>query len=117
MSQGAVREKRSRNNRESSGEKTKEVRSLSDPDRVVARLDAFVSAYGARATVYEMWSSNPALFELLLFLFDRSEFLAEVAIRTPDLVDELVLSGHLQRRKTGAGVLADLRHGSRGSQQ
>ena len=92
-------------------------RALSDPDRVVARLDTFVSAYGVRATLYEMWASNPSLFELLLFLFDRSEFLAEVAIRTPDLVDELMLSGHLQRRKTAEFILDELRHGLRDEDQ
>jgi len=48
---------------------------------------------------------------LLLLLFDRSEFLAEVAIHTPDLVDELVLSGRLRQRKSSAEILADLRHG------
>jgi glutamate-ammonia-ligase adenylyltransferase len=90
---------------------------LSDPDRVVARLDTFVSAYGARATLYEMWSSNPTLFELMLVLFDRSEFLAEVAIRTPDLVDELMLSGHLQKRKSAAVVLEELRLGARDKDQ
>jgi glutamate-ammonia-ligase adenylyltransferase len=84
---------------------------LSDPDRVLARLDSFVSAYGSRALLYETWVNNPALFELLLLLFDRSEFLAEIAIRTPDLVDELVLSGRLRRRKTSAEILEDLRHG------
>jgi glutamate-ammonia-ligase adenylyltransferase len=90
---------------------------LSDPDRVVARLDLFVSAYGARATLYEMWSSNPALFELMVFLFDRSEFLAEVAIRTPDLVDQLVLSGHLRKRKDAPVILEELRHGARDEDQ
>jgi glutamine synthetase adenylyltransferase len=90
---------------------------LSDPDRVVARLDSFVSAYGARATLYEMWSSNTALFELLLFLFDRSEFLAEVAIRTPDLIDELMLSGHLQRRKKAEAIFEELRHGAQDADQ
>jgi glutamate-ammonia-ligase adenylyltransferase len=84
---------------------------FSDPDRVLARLDAFVSAYGARATLYEMWAGHLPLFDLLLFLFDRSEFLAEVAIRTPDMVDELMLSGHLQRGKDAARILAELRHG------
>ena len=84
---------------------------LSDPDRVLARLDSFVAVYGARATLYELWSRNPSLFELLLLLFDRSEFLAEVAIRTPDLVDDLELSGRLRRRKTPEETLNDLRHG------
>jgi glutamate-ammonia-ligase adenylyltransferase len=84
---------------------------LSDPDRVVTRLDSFVSAYGARATLFEVWNSTPRLFELLALLFDRSEFLAELAIRTPDLVDELVVSGRLRQRKTGEETLLDLRHG------
>jgi [glutamine synthetase] adenylyltransferase / [glutamine synthetase]-adenylyl-L-tyrosine phosphorylase len=84
---------------------------LSDPDRVVTRLDSFIAAYGARATLFELWNSNPAIFELLVKLFDRSEFLAELAIRTPDLVDELVISGRLRQRKTAEETLADLRHG------
>jgi glutamate-ammonia-ligase adenylyltransferase len=90
---------------------------LSDPDRVLARLDSFVSAYGARATLYELWTNNPALFGLLLLLFDRSEFLAELAIRTPDLVDELELSGRLRRAKTAEETLRDLRHGLKDADQ
>jgi glutamate-ammonia-ligase adenylyltransferase len=84
---------------------------LSDPDRVLTRLDQFVTAYGARATLFEMWNSNPSLFELMLLLFDRSEFLAEAAIRAPDLVDGLVLGGRLRRAKDAAEILKDLRHG------
>ena len=84
---------------------------LSDPDRVVTRLDSFISAYGARATLFELWNRNPAIFELLMLLFDRSEFLAELAIRTPDLVDELVISGRLRQRKSAEETLRDLRHG------
>jgi glutamate-ammonia-ligase adenylyltransferase len=87
------------------------ARRLSDPDRVLARLDSFISAYGARAMLFETWASNPSLFDLLVLLFDRSEFLAETAIRTPDLVDELELSGYLRRSKTAEQILKDLRHG------
>jgi glutamate-ammonia-ligase adenylyltransferase len=86
-------------------------KTLSDPDRVVMRLDSFVSTYGARATLYELWNNHPTIFELLVQLFDRSEFLAEMAIRTPDLVDELVTSGRLRQRKSAADTLRDLRHG------
>src|SRR5436189_4267475 len=84
---------------------------LSDPDRVVTRLDSFIAAYGARSMLFELWNSNPAIFELLLLLFDRSEFLAELAIRTPDLVDDLVTSGRLRQRKSAVETLGDLRHG------
>ena len=58
-----------------------------------------------------MWTGNPAMFELMLLLFDRSEFLAEIAIRTPDLVDDLVAGGRLRQRKTAAEILKDLRYG------
>mgnify|MGYP001766423288 CR=1 FL=1 len=84
---------------------------LSDPDRVITRLDSFIAAYGARSTLFELWHANPSIFELLILLFDRSEFLAELAIRTPDLVDELVTSDRLRQRKTSAETLEDLRHG------
>jgi [glutamine synthetase] adenylyltransferase / [glutamine synthetase]-adenylyl-L-tyrosine phosphorylase len=84
---------------------------LSDPDRVLARLDSFINAYGARAMLFEMWAANPSLFDLLLWLFDRSEFLAERAIRTPDLVEDLMLSGRLRRRKDTSETLTELRHG------
>ncbi|MFM1942649.1 MAG: hypothetical protein RI897_1631 [Verrucomicrobiota bacterium] len=84
---------------------------LSDPDRVLARLDSYVSAYGSRSMLYEAWSRNPSVFELLLLLFDRSEFLAETAIHTPDLVEDLMLSGQLRRRKSGDQILHELRHG------
>jgi glutamate-ammonia-ligase adenylyltransferase len=84
---------------------------LSDPDRVVTRIDSFIAAYGARPTLFELWNGNPQIFDLLVLLFDRSEFLAELAIRTPDLVDELVTSGRLRQRKQSADTLEDLRHG------
>jgi glutamate-ammonia-ligase adenylyltransferase len=84
---------------------------LSDPDRVVTRLDSFISAYGTRAMLFEMWTSNPALFDLLLLLFDRSEFLAETMIRAPELYDELVFSDRLRQAKRAEEILADLRHG------
>ena len=87
-------------------------RVLSDPGRVLVRLGGFVDAYGARAALYELWTHNPALFELLLLLFDRSEFLAERAVRAPDLVDELESSGRLNRSKSAAEILTDLRHGA-----
>ena len=84
---------------------------LSDPDRVLMRLDSFITAYGARAALFDLWNRQPAMFALMLRLFDRSEFLAEVAIRTPDLLDDLVVGERLQQRKTAEEILRDLRHG------
>ena len=90
---------------------------LSDPDRVLTRIDTFIANYGSRAMLFETWAGNPAYFELMLLLFDRSEFLAELAIRMPDLVDGLVMSGYLRRRKTSPEILEELRHGSKDADQ
>ena len=78
---------------------------------MLTRLVSFIGVYGARMPLLEMWNGNPALFELTLLLFDRSEFLAEVAIRTPDLIDDLVDAGRLRQRKTTGEILEDLRYG------
>ncbi|HEX5399645.1 MAG TPA: bifunctional [glutamate--ammonia ligase]-adenylyl-L-tyrosine phosphorylase/[glutamate--ammonia-ligase] adenylyltransferase, partial [Verrucomicrobiae bacterium] len=86
-------------------------RCLSDPDRVLTRLDSFISAYGTRSALLEIWNGNPAAFEMLLLLFDRSEFLAELALRSPDLIDEFMSGHRLRQRKNTADVLKDLRHG------
>jgi glutamate-ammonia-ligase adenylyltransferase len=90
---------------------------LSDPDRVLARLDSYLAAYGSRSMLYEAWTRNPSVFGLLVLLFDRSEFLAETAIRTPDLVEDLMLSGQLRRRKTSEQILDELRHGAEDEDQ
>jgi glutamate-ammonia-ligase adenylyltransferase len=90
---------------------------LSDPDRVLTRLVNFIGVYGERAPLLEMWNGNPAMFELMMLLFDRSEFLAEAAIHTPDLIDDLVAAGRLRQCKTTAEILKDLRYGLRDADQ
>jgi glutamate-ammonia-ligase adenylyltransferase len=85
---------------------------LSDPDRVLTRLDSFITAYGTRTALLEIWNGNPAAFEMLLLLFDRSEFLAELAVRSPDLIiDEFMSGNRLRQRKDAPDILKDLRHG------
>lgn len=84
---------------------------LSDPDRVLVRLDSYIGTYGARASLYELWTARPNVFAHILKLFDRSEFLAELAIREPDIVDELEAGAHLGRHKDARQTLEDLRHG------
>lgn len=107
----------SRTRREQSRDYDPEQRFLSDPDRVLARLDTFINRYGARSVLFETWTHHPSYFGLLLLLFDRSEFLAETALRTPDLVDDLVLSGRLNRSKSARETLDDLRHGLKDEDQ
>jgi len=46
-----------------------------------------------------MWNGNPQAFELMLSACRRSEFLAEAAIRDPDLIDDFVAAGACAQRK------------------
>ena len=93
------------------------LRLLSDPDRVVTRIDSFITAYGTRAALFDLWTSHVTLFELLILLFDRSEFLAETIIRSPELYDELVFGDRLRQRKGALEILEDLRHGLKDEDQ
>jgi glutamate-ammonia-ligase adenylyltransferase len=102
---------------EEDGDRRDACPTLSDPDRVLTRLESFIEAYGTRTALFEMWNGNPAMFELMLLLFDRSEFLAEVAIRTPDLIDDLLAAGRLRQRKTTAKILKDLHYGLKDADQ
>lgn len=86
-------------------------KALSDPDRVLTRIDSFVSAYGSRSMLYEAWFANRPQFELLLLVFDRSEFLAETAIQSPDLIDEIELTGQMNRRKSVGQIHLELSYG------
>ncbi|MGH7994472.1 MAG: hypothetical protein ACREDQ_13200, partial [Limisphaerales bacterium] len=90
---------------------------LSDPDRVLTRLASFISAYAARVPLLELWTGNSALFEMMLMLFDRSEFLAEIAIRTPDLIDDVVAGERLRQRKTAEQILEELHYGREDADQ
>jgi glutamate-ammonia-ligase adenylyltransferase len=90
---------------------------LSDPDRVIARVGSFVTAHGSRAALYELWSNRLPLFDLMLWLTDRSEYLAQLAVRTPDLLDELEEGGHLRRQKGTAVMLTELRRGQKSSRE
>lgn len=93
------------------------MRTLSDPDRVLARLDSFIQNYGGRQSLFENWFSSPFTFDLFLLLFDRSEYLAEVAIKTPELIEEILESEQLRRFKDSKEILRDLLYGLRDEDQ
>lgn len=86
------------------------MRTLSDPDRVLARIDSYIQNFGSRQSLYESWFSAPFTFDLLLLLFDRSEYLAEIAILTPSLISEIMEDQQLRRLKDAEDILQDLNY-------
>jgi [glutamine synthetase] adenylyltransferase / [glutamine synthetase]-adenylyl-L-tyrosine phosphorylase len=62
---------------------------VADPDAALARFDKFVSAYGSRGLLYEIFASHPKLVEMLMKLGDASRYLSEALARQPELLDEI----------------------------
>jgi glutamate-ammonia-ligase adenylyltransferase len=63
---------------------------VADPDAALARFDRFVSAYGSRGLLYEMFAGNPKLVEMLMRLGDASRYLSDALARQPELFDGIV---------------------------
>ena len=69
-----------------------------EPDLVLTRYSRFIENYGIRAILYETLIQHPRLIELLTKLFDASASVSEIAIRRPELVDEIARSGGIEHR-------------------
>ena len=62
-----------------------------DPDMALAKLETFIAAVGARSTYYALLQENPGTLALLVKLFGTSEFLANLLIQRPELLDALLV--------------------------
>lgn len=60
---------------------------LADPDVALAQFDKFITAYGSRGLLYEIFAANPKLVEILLRLGDASRYLSDTLARQPELFD------------------------------
>src|SRR5579862_3092069 len=60
---------------------------VADPDAALARFDRFVSAYGSRGLLYEIFAGHPNLVEMLMRLGDASRYLSDALAREPELFD------------------------------
>ena len=63
---------------------------VADPDAALARFDKFVTAYGSRGLLYEMFAGAPKLVEMLMRLGDASRYLSDALARQPELFDGIV---------------------------
>jgi len=66
-----------------------QIAMTADPDATLNQFVRFVEAYGLRGLLFELLSTNPTLLQLILKLFDRSRFAADLLIRRPQLLEEI----------------------------
>ncbi len=67
-----------------------EVARAPDPDLALRHLASFMAAIGARSSFLSLLSENPATLRVLVRLFGSSEFLSQILIRHPEMLDNLV---------------------------
>lgn len=65
-----------------------QIGKASDPDATLNQFVRFVEAYGLRGLLFELLATNPTLLELVIKVFDRSRFAADLLIRRPQLLEE-----------------------------
>lgn len=81
---------------------------VADPDSALTRFVRFTERYGFRGALFETLLVNPRVLELLVKLFDASSALGEIAIRRPQLVEEVARLGNLGEPISMDGHLAGL---------
>ncbi len=74
-----------------------------DPDLALRQLVDF-AARGGLYGAWQLLAAHPPLLKLLVSLFGTSEFLSRIFIARPDLLDQLLLRGDLQRTPDSVGT-------------
>ena len=66
--------------------------------------ERFVRAMGARDSLFSLLNENPGLLNILIRLFGHSEFLAQLLILHPDLMNVFLYPETLEARRTRAEI-------------
>ena len=97
----------------------KHLATAADPDGALRRFVRFVEGYGIRGLLLETLVTHPRLLNLLLRVFDSSEYFSSLIIRRPAWIEELVrgaslddslgVEEHLEALRSGNQDFAALR--------
>ena len=85
-----------------------EVAKSAAPDRALFNLAEFSHRVGARTGFLSLLAENPKTMRLLVDLFSNSQFLTELFLKRPELLDSLIRVDLTQLRKTREKMLAEL---------
>ncbi|HEY1381153.1 MAG TPA: bifunctional [glutamate--ammonia ligase]-adenylyl-L-tyrosine phosphorylase/[glutamate--ammonia-ligase] adenylyltransferase, partial [Gemmataceae bacterium] len=74
-----------------------EVARTPDPDQTLTNLEKVTASLGAKAVLWELFSFNPPSLRLYVDLCAGSQFLADILVNNPGMIDELLDSLVLNR--------------------
>jgi glutamate-ammonia-ligase adenylyltransferase len=86
----------------------RELAAAPDPDRAMANLEKITASLGARGVLWELFSHNPPSLRLCVELCAWSQFLSEILITNPGMIDELLDSLVLNQPRELAELRGEL---------
>ncbi|HEU4342295.1 MAG TPA: bifunctional [glutamate--ammonia ligase]-adenylyl-L-tyrosine phosphorylase/[glutamate--ammonia-ligase] adenylyltransferase [Candidatus Binatia bacterium] len=85
-----------------------EVANSSAPDQALLNLSKFSQRIGGRTGFLRLLAENPATMRLLITLFAESQFLTDLFLSRPELIDTLIRVDLTRVKKSKDEMLADL---------
>ena len=86
-----------------------------DPDMALVNLEKVTSSLGAKTVLWELFSFNPPSLKLYVDLCAWSQFLSELLVNNPGMIDELLDSLVLNQPRTAEELRAELTDLCRGA--
>ena len=79
-----------------------------DPDMALVNLEKVTNSLGAKAVLWELFSFNPPSLKLYVDLCAWSQYLSEILITNPGMIDELLDSLVLNQPRTAEELRSEL---------
>jgi glutamate-ammonia-ligase adenylyltransferase len=79
-----------------------------DPDMTLTNLEKVSASLGAKAVLWELFNFNPPSLRLYVELCATSQFLSEILINNPGMIDDLVDSLVVDRPSSGSAIKLEL---------
>jgi len=86
-----------------------------DPDMALVNLEKVTASLGGKGVLWELFSFNPPSLKLYVDLCAWSQYLSEILINNPGMIDELLDSLVLNQPRTAAELRAELAELCRGA--
>jgi glutamate-ammonia-ligase adenylyltransferase len=86
-----------------------------DPDMALINLEKVTDSLGAKTVLWELFSFNPPMLKLYVDLCAWSQFLSEILINNPGMIDELLDSLVLNQPRTADELRRELAELCRGA--
>lgn len=93
------------------------VREAPDPDLALVNLEKVTASLGAKGVLWESCAVNPSLLKLYVHVCSWSQFLSDILVKNPGMIDELLDTLNMNRLPSLADQKRDLLRLLRGARE